>query len=257
MRKVLSFFYLVVLSFGFYLLNSFISFFLTYFIAQSISGGVSFIGFPVGLIQAMGIMTIVNAIIFFPIFWIITVKLFNKTSNKFTLAKLNKFIVIAVSGLILSYTFTSYPIQTAISGYRIDKAEKEFDVTARIVDEKIAEVTKTYGNNSFNETAYQYSIAVNNNTDKAYSVSIEVTPGRYGANSLFDSPAGDKIAKEIRAGENIITGQYELSRVWTKSIYPESGQIPISIRMFNFDINLDKTIYVYSTLSTWKDVFTN
>ena len=61
---------------------------------------------------------------------------------------------------------TSYPIQVAISGYKIDKAKKEFDVTARIIEEKIAEVTKTYGSNSFNETAYQYTIAINNNTDK-------------------------------------------------------------------------------------------
>lgn len=256
MKKIISFLWLTALSFGFYLVNSFVSLFLTFFIAQSISGGVSFIGFPVGLIQAMGIMTIINALIFFPIFWILTVKLFNRTTNKFKLAELNKFIVIAVSGLILSYTFTSYPIQTAISGYKTDKAKKEFDVNARIVDEKIAEVTKTYGSNSFNETVYQYTIVILNNTDRLYNVSIEVTPGRYGANGLFDYPAGDKITKDIKPGENIITGEYKLSRVWTKSTYPESGQIPISIRMFNSDINLDKTIYVNSTLPAWKDVFT-
>lgn len=256
MKTILSFVCLIAFSIGFYLLSFLLSIIVTYTLAVQFSNGVSIIGVPAGFMQAYRIMEIVNIFIIFPLILLLTVKSYQAVSAKFKLTKLSTAAVIIISALILSYNTTSDYVHTIAVGYRIDTAREEFDISVAIGSEDILKRTTTRGEYTFTDMVYQYTLLITNKTNRTYNVSIEVTPGKQGQNMLFNH-TGTPVRTSIVPGENVIKGEYEVSRSFTNSIYPESGKIPINIRFYNFDVNLDKSITVSSSHPKWRDVFSN
>lgn len=265
MGQLKSLLYLVILSFGFVIIKYFITFLFTLIVSSKFSSGVSFIGFPIESFYIIAISIIFELAVLFPICLFFCIKVYYKISDKLTLGKLSKFTVIFISGIIIfsSSAFAQYFFSYAIGQYNFKKANKDFNVSVSIADEEIIGKIKNYpklnGYFPVEEKYYKYTYAVDNQTAITYNVKIEVAPGFDGKNYLFDYPA-DGLSlgyKEIKPGKNYITGEYHLTRAWTHSLYPVNGKVPISVSFYNSGIHLGKTVYIFSTLLSWKKEFEN
>lgn len=267
-KNVKGFFYIFVLSIGIGFLWTYFLPILTFLLASFFSDETTLFGIPAGLLPAIYAMQYITAFLIFPFSVFLLYKIYKKTAPKLNVNVFSGRSVIIIGsiilGIVLLGNYALYYGRGLVNNYRYDKAEEEFQVSAKIIDEKIIAGTRYDIRKEAYIPVYEYKIIINNETTKTHSLLVEVVPGKFSENEnepssyLFSDPGGDRFSLELKPGGNEIQGSYELvSNKFggSKSDYPTNGKIPISIRIYNWDIYIDKTIYIYSELPEWKGVF--
>ena len=106
---------------------------LTFFVADKIGGGTSFMGLPVELLYAMNIVNLMKIFFIFPFLVFLNFIFFKILSNKFHFPKLNIFLKLIISAAFISFAFWYNPlikrVEIATAPSKSEVAEKTSNIS--------------------------------------------------------------------------------------------------------------------------------
>lgn len=250
-NKLTSYVILLVLSLAFVLIAFFSSYIIILLLGAANLGGVI-------------LHLILGLLIGFPITWLFSLKSYKFLENKWNLIKLNSLIILILTGVISSLTFT-YPIvfniRIRFEQYAAKNKQKEFDknITLSLFDEEFVEVNNTVGDKKNNlayagnkpyKYVYQITILVENHSKITYPVTS------YSFNLVEKFNLSQYPPPDVRDWGNF---QVNPGKNLMKGSHPISGSFDIHKAEKNsFRINSDsasKEFAIQSKLTNWDEIF--